>query len=245
MEASLSDSPWELCLLHCLAFKHTCICQFLSSVPSSNSYKPWPRGIFPVQTGMFARSRSRAVLPCCLLREFTVASWKPQWHEVLEDVWLSASTSVVVFPIQAHTHTQKQTQRKGKLHLDDTVIRQPLCSLPVTHISLHQWKSSTSWQRFQSLVALRHKCFKGRFPSGQKVELSSYENRVSNVCKSSACLTCVVWRPPESRWSVRLFSQVFGQQQPPFYTRGYLRSSSSNKLATQKEFFFPTFAPHI
>lgn len=45
---------------------------------------------------------------------------------------------------RTHTHAQKQTQRKGKLHLDDTVIRQPLCSLPVTHISLHQWKSSTS-----------------------------------------------------------------------------------------------------
>lgn len=61
---------------------------------------------------MFARSRSRAVLPRCLLREFTVASWKPQWHEVLEDVWLSASTSVVVFPIQAHTHTHRNRHRE-------------------------------------------------------------------------------------------------------------------------------------
>ena len=116
MEAPLSDSPWELCLPHCLAFKHTCICQFLSSVPSSNSYKPWPRGIFPVQTGMFARSPSRAALPRCLLREFTVASWKPQWHEVLEDIWLSASTSVVVFPIQSRTHTHTHTHTHRNRH---------------------------------------------------------------------------------------------------------------------------------
>lgn len=38
-QALLSDSPWGLCLQHCLAFKHTYICQVLSSVPVSNSYK--------------------------------------------------------------------------------------------------------------------------------------------------------------------------------------------------------------
>lgn len=38
-QALLSDSPWELCLQHCLAFKHTYIYQVLSSVPGSNSYK--------------------------------------------------------------------------------------------------------------------------------------------------------------------------------------------------------------
>lgn len=37
-QALLSDSPWELGLQHCLAVKHTYICQVLSSVPGSNNY---------------------------------------------------------------------------------------------------------------------------------------------------------------------------------------------------------------
>ena len=41
-QAVLTDSPWGLCLQHCLAFKHKCICQVLSSVLSSNSYRQQP-----------------------------------------------------------------------------------------------------------------------------------------------------------------------------------------------------------
>lgn len=153
-QALLSDSPWGLCLQHCLAFKHTCICQVLSSVPVSNSYKPLPRWIFPVQTGMFAGSSSLSV-PSQLLHSVCSRSSQRRLGPSGVESWNDMKCEEISWlHISIQSYADACTERERESRVDDIVSKQMLYpyGLLTTHVTVRQCKQSTSWQYLESLA---------------------------------------------------------------------------------------------